>query len=138
MKQQAKFGLMWILACATSMAPAPPPAAPPASPAPAAPGVAPRAPEPPRPPEAPQPPLPRRGPMERAFHGAPGRWWHNPDMAQRLGLSADQQKRMDDIFQQSRLKLIDLTASLQKEEAVLEPLMEAPQGDENRIVAQID
>jgi Spy/CpxP family protein refolding chaperone len=45
---------------------------------------------------------------------------------------------MDEIFQQHRLKLIDLNASLQKEEAILEPLVEADQPDESKIVAQID
>ena len=100
---------------------------------------------PPQPPEPMAPPAPppfaheRRPPMERAFrNGAPGRWWNNPEMAQRLGLSQDQQKRMDDIFQQSRLRLIDLNASLQKEETIMEPLMEADQPDEGKILAQID
>jgi Spy/CpxP family protein refolding chaperone len=45
---------------------------------------------------------------------------------------------MDDIFQQHRLKLIDLTASVEREEVTLEPLMQADQPDEARIVAQID
>jgi Spy/CpxP family protein refolding chaperone len=107
----------------------------------------PDAPAPPQPPpapapraaEAPPPPRPARPPMERAFHpGPPGRWWNDPEMARKLGLTPDQQKRMDEIFQQHRLKLIDLNASLQKEEAILEPLMEADPPDEARIVAQID
>lgn len=77
--------------------------------------------------------------MERALQpGPPGRWWNNPEMAQKLGLTAEQQKRMDEIFQQHRLRLIDLNASLQKEEAILEPLVEADQPDEAKIVAQID
>jgi Spy/CpxP family protein refolding chaperone len=77
--------------------------------------------------------------MERAFRGGPpGRWWNNPEMAGKLGLTADQQKRMDDIFQQHRLKLIDLNASVQKEEAILEPLVEADQPDEAKVLAQID
>jgi len=57
--------------------------------------------------------------------GPPGRWWDNPDFAQKLSLSTDQQKKMDDIFNASRLKLIDLFASVQKEEAVMEPLVSA-------------
>ena len=77
--------------------------------------------------------------MERALGGVPhGRWWNNPEMVQKLGLSADQQKRMDDIFQQNRLKLVDLHAAVQKEEITMEPLMSADQPDEARIVAQID
>jgi Spy/CpxP family protein refolding chaperone len=109
--------------------PPPPPAAAPVG----RPGRLPRAPEPPPPPQASRPP------MERALGGVPhGRWWNNPEMAQKLGLSADQQKRMDDIFQQNRLKLVDLHAAVQKEEINMEPLMSADQPDEARIVAQID
>jgi len=98
---------------------------------------------PPEAPGAPPPPPPfahdRRPPMERAFHtGAPGRWWNNPEMARKLNLTADQQKKMDDIFQQNRLRLIDMNASLQKEEAIMEPLMEADQPDEGKILGQID
>jgi len=123
------LALIPLLTGGLALAQQPPDApAPPAPPAPAA-----------RTPEAPPPPRPGRPPMERAFHaGPPGRWWDNPEMARKLGLSAEQQKRMDEIFQQHRLTLIDLNASLQKEEAILEPLMEADQPEESRIVAQID
>jgi Spy/CpxP family protein refolding chaperone len=77
--------------------------------------------------------------MERALMGGPpGRWWKNPDMVQKLGLTADQQKKIDDVFQDSRLKLIDLSAALQKDEAVLEPLVDADQPDEGKILAQMD
>ena len=69
---------------------------------------------------------------------APGRWWHDPAMAQKLALTADQQKKMDDIFQQHRLKLIDLNASLQREEATLDPLVGAEQPEEAKILAGID
>jgi Spy/CpxP family protein refolding chaperone len=80
-----------------------------------------------------------RPPMEHAFRMGPrGRWWDNPEIAQKLGLNADQQKKMDDIFLQSRLKLIDEHASVEKEEAILEPLLAAEQPDESRILAQID
>jgi len=70
--------------------------------------------------------------------GLSGRWWAMPRVIQRLGLTPDQQKRMDDVFQQSRLKLIDLTAALDKEEAVLEPLVEADQPDAPKIRTQIE
>ncbi|HEX6497245.1 MAG TPA: periplasmic heavy metal sensor [Acidobacteriaceae bacterium] len=80
-----------------------------------------------------------RPPMEHAFRMGPrGRWWNNTEIAQKLGLSADQQKKMDDIFLQSRLKLIDEHASVEKQEAILEPLLSAEQPDESRILAQID
>src|SRR5579864_4616553 len=70
--------------------------------------------------------------------GPSGRWWSNPETAQRLNLTADQLKKMDDIFQQNRLQLIDLNAALQKAEAILEPLVTADPPDDNKVVAQID
>jgi Spy/CpxP family protein refolding chaperone len=70
--------------------------------------------------------------------GLPDRWWKNPATTQSLGLSADQQKKMDDVFQQYRLKLIDLNAALEKEEVTLEPLVGAEPLDEAKITAQID
>jgi len=73
---------------------------------------------------------PRHPPIERALH--------DPEMAQKLGLTTDQQKRMDDIFQQNRLKLIDLNASVQREEATLDPLLSADSPDEAKVLAQID
>jgi Spy/CpxP family protein refolding chaperone len=92
----------------------------------------------PRPATAPQPLLPAVPPLERALGGPEGRWWARPEAAQRLGLTADQTKKMDEVFQQFRLKLIDLNAAVQKEEAIMEPLVSADQPDEAKIIAQID
>jgi Spy/CpxP family protein refolding chaperone len=61
-----------------------------------------------------------------------------PQMVEKLGLTPDQQKKMDDVFQQNRVKLIDLTASLEKEEVTLEPLVAADQPDADKIRAQIN
>jgi len=78
-------------------------------------------------------------PMERAFHdGHFGRWWNDPQMAQQLGITDQQKKQMDDIFLQHRLKLIDLNASLEKQETLLHPMIEADQPDEAKILSQID
>ena len=84
------------------------------------------------------PPAPRaaRPPMERAMPR--GRWWNNPEMVQTLSVTSDQQKKMDDIFQQNRLRLIDLNANVQREEVTMEPLMAADTPDEPKILAQID
>lgn len=82
---------------------------------------------------------PRPSPLERGFHLGPrGRWWDNPDFATKLNLTPDQQKKMDDIFQQSKLNLIDLVAAVQKQEVIMEPLLAADQPDESKIIAQID
>jgi protein CpxP len=78
--------------------------------------------------------------MAEMMHGGGphGRWWNDPKMVSELGLSQDQQTKLDNIMQQNRLKLIDLNASLQKEEATLEPLVSADSPDETKITSQID
>jgi Spy/CpxP family protein refolding chaperone len=119
-----------------------PEAAPPANPAPE---VAQVPPAPPVPPVPPAPPAPPRGPqMGHApghgmmMPGPAGKWWDNPDLARRLNLTAEQQKKMDEVFQQHRLRLIDLHAALEKEEAILEPLHEAANPDDAKVLPQID
>ena len=70
--------------------------------------------------------------------GPPGRWWDDPAFAEKIGISADQKKKMDDIFTANRLKLIDLVATVQKEEVIMEPLVQADPPDEGKVLAQID
>jgi Spy/CpxP family protein refolding chaperone len=80
-----------------------------------------------------------RGGPGAGFRGAPaGTWWKNPTVVQRLGLTPDQTKKMDDIFQQSRLQLIDLKANVEKQNALLEPLLNANPVDTAKASAQID
>ena len=77
--------------------------------------------------------------MRSGLHiGPPGIWWHNPDLIQKLTLTPDQQKRMDDILQQSRLQLIDLRANVEKQELLMEPMLAANPPDTNKVLAQID
>lgn len=65
-------------------------------------------------------------------------WWENPEMVRMLGLTPDQRKKMDDIFQQRRVQLIDLSAAVDREEAILDPLMNAAQPDDAKILPQVD
>ena len=78
---------------------------------------------------------------ERGEHGMgilpPGMWWKNPDTVTRLGLSAEQQRRMDEIFRQSRIQLVDLKASLEKEQINLEPMLNANPLDQGRTLGEI-
>jgi len=79
------------------------------------------------------------GGMHSGFRiGPPGIWWHNPDLIQKLNLTPDQQKRMDDILQQSRLQLIDLRANVEKQEVLMEPMLSANPPDTNKVLSQID
>lgn len=87
---------------------------------------------------------PFQGPPPRSrsaggMRGGPGgKWWDNPEMVKKLVLTAEQQKKMDDVFQQSKLKLIDLEAALQKEEVILDGLMQGPQLDDSKILPSVD
>lgn len=80
----------------------------------------------------------RDGAPMGALQGPEGRWWGNPDLVQKLGITSDQVKRMDDILQQHRLRLVDLHANLERQELLLDPLVNADQPDEPKILAQID
>ena len=70
--------------------------------------------------------------------GPGGMWWKRPEVVQRLNLTPDQVKRMDDIFQQSRIKLIDLKANVEKQEVMLEPMLSANPVDTAKAQGQID
>ena len=68
----------------------------------------------------------QRGGLGAGFRIAPGgMWWKNPMVVQRLALTPEQTKKMDGIFEQSRLQLIDLKANVEKQNALLEPLLSA-------------
>jgi len=67
-----------------------------------------------------------------------GMWWKNPELVTRIGLTPDQQKKIDDLFLQSRVQLIHMHASLEEEQLLLEPILNANPVDEPKAVAQID
>ncbi len=70
--------------------------------------------------------------------GDHGMWWKNPEVITRLAITPDQQKKMDDIFVQSRVQLIDLHATLEKEQLVLDPLINANPVDPAKALVEID
>ena len=76
------------------------------------------------------------GPFKRM--GGPGKWWKDSDLMKRIGVNDDQVTKIEKIFQDHRLQLIDLHADLEKQEAILEPLVEADQPVESQVAAQID
>jgi Spy/CpxP family protein refolding chaperone len=71
------------------------------------------------------------------FRG-PGKWWKDSELMRKLGVSDEQVQKIEKIFQGHRLELIDLHAALEKQEAILDPLIEADQPDESQVIAQID
>jgi len=79
----------------------------------------------------------RHGPLDGALMGF-GKFWHDPEIQQKLNLSPDQQKKMDANFDQNRTRLMDLHLNLKRAEENLEPLISADQPDETQVLAQID
>jgi Spy/CpxP family protein refolding chaperone len=69
---------------------------------------------------------------------APGKWWKDSELMRRMGVSGDQVQRIEKIFQDYRIQLIDLHAALERQRAILEPLVEADQPNESQVIAQID
>jgi len=100
--------------------------------------------EPPPPAEGMAPVSPMAGRAARGPSGpfirivGPGKWWKDSDLMKKIGVSDDQVVKIEKIFQNHRLQLIDLHADLEKQEAILEPLVEADQPVESQVVAQID
>lgn len=86
------------------------------------------------------PPMMRRsdGPVPGMGMRGPGKWWKNSELMQKLGVRGDQVEKIERIFQDQRLQLIDLHAALDKQEAILEPLVEADQPNESQVLTQID
>lgn len=83
----------------------------------------------------------QRGGMMRERMPGPGfggKWWNNSELAAKLNLTDQQKTQMEQIFQQSRLKLIDQRASVEKAEIVLQPMLESDRPDEAQVLAQID
>ena len=84
-----------------------------------------------------------RGPMGGGpmmwFHGrGMGQWWRNPEVAEQIGLSDQQKQQLEKITQDSRLKMIDLRANLEKQQVILEPMLQTYHPDEVAVLAQVD
>ena len=117
---------------------------------------------PPEPPQGqdgppPQGPPPQRGPGRRGpgpegpgardgrpdspsaeLHMPPGRWWNDPDIAQSVGLSAAQIKKMDETFDGARDRLIDLDAAVRKAEGGLQSSLDTDPIDRGKVMAQVE
>ena len=76
-------------------------------------------------------------PMPHGMKSA-GKWWKNSELVQKVGVTDQQVQQMEQIFQETRSKLVDLRANLEKAEIALQPLMEADDPNEAQISAAID
>jgi Spy/CpxP family protein refolding chaperone len=84
-----------------------------------------------------------RGPMGPGnvmwFHrGGMGSWWRNPRVAEEIGLNDQQKQQLEKISQDSRLKMIDLRADLEKQQVILEPMLQGYHPDEAQVLEQVD
>jgi Spy/CpxP family protein refolding chaperone len=79
-------------------------------------------------------PLAAQSPLGKGM----GSWWKQPSTVQQLNLTPEQQKKIGEVFQQFRVRLIDHTAALEREEVILEQLMEADPLDASKVRPEID
>jgi Spy/CpxP family protein refolding chaperone len=70
--------------------------------------------------------------------GPPGRWWDDRNFAMSIGLTKNQQQKMDNIFNANKGTILEKYHTLQKEESKLEAATHDPQLDRARIFAAID
>ena len=67
-----------------------------------------------------------------------GTFWQNPELAMRIHLTPDQVRRLDDSYLQGRLKIIQLEANEEMEEAKLDRLESSPAMDSNEAQGATD
>jgi protein CpxP len=87
------------------------------------------------------PPRGPQGGMRERMPGRPGSegpWWKDSELAKQIELTPEQIKQIEQKFTESRLKLIDERADLEKQETLLQPMMEEDRPDEARVGAQLD
>jgi len=65
-----------------------------------------------------------------------GKWWRLPRVVERLNLSPEEQRKLDDLFSRNRRKLIRLKSRVEEERFALEELLEREQLDESAIMDQ--
>ena len=61
-----------------------------------------------------------RGPGDMGRLKMPhGKWWRMPEVAKKLALTSEEQQKFDDLFVQSRRRMIDLKSNVEKEQLEL-------------------
>ncbi|MGA7617439.1 MAG: periplasmic heavy metal sensor [Thermoanaerobaculia bacterium] len=62
-----------------------------------------------------------------------GKWWTRPEVVQRLGLTSEQQEKLDAIFQAAAPQLIDFKAEVEKAAVALRGEIDRPELDRERV-----
>lgn len=84
------------------------------------------------------PMLPPRSPAPMLRSPVAGKWWKNSEIARELNLTDAQVSQIEQTFLEHRLALIDLRADLEKQETLLQPLIDVDRPDEAKVAAQIE
>ena len=87
-----------------------------------------------------QPGPPGEAPMApgRMRERRPMKFWNDSEIATKINLTDQQKQQLETAFTNSRLKLIDQRAAVEREEVKLQPLVQADKLDEAAINRQID
>ena len=67
-----------------------------------------------------------------------GKWWQNPDVVSKLGLSDSQISQLNQAFYNHKMKLIDYGAEMEKQDLKLQSMLDADQPDEGQVNSQVD
>ncbi|HWR13751.1 MAG TPA: periplasmic heavy metal sensor [Terriglobales bacterium] len=67
-----------------------------------------------------------------------GAWWKNSKVAEKLQLSDNQIKQLEETFYQHRLKLIDYSAEMEKADMKLQQMLDGDTADDSSINSQVD
>jgi Spy/CpxP family protein refolding chaperone len=100
---------------------------------------------PPVPSTAPAPPCPAmpgmpqgHGGMTVMYRHEMGKWWQNSETAKKLQLSESQISQLDQTFLDHRLKLIQVSADMEKQDLKLQSMLDADVPNEGQINSQVD
>jgi Spy/CpxP family protein refolding chaperone len=68
----------------------------------------------------------------------PGKWWKRPRIVQLLGLTAEQQTKLEDIFSRRRREFVDLKADVERRQIDVEELVAKKDTDPRKISTAVD
>jgi len=68
----------------------------------------------------------------------PGGWWKEPEVVKALQLTEAQVAKLEESHQAHRLRMVALRAELERQEILLQPLLEADRPDESQVAAGLD
>ena len=81
---------------------------------------------------------PGKGAHVMMFKREMGKWWQNPDVVSKLGLSDSQVTQLNQVFYNHKMKLIDYGADMEKQDLKLQTILDADQPDEAQVNSQVD